>query len=352
MAVFEAISGWFERVDPGTHRRVKGLRLVTAFGLAAMMGTLHAVASGVANGGTLSFLAGGFALWASVSEARIQRRDSTRDLLLLCLAAGIGAVVMLSFAAELTGPGRPGSEIILASGAFCVGYLKRFGVLGAGIGSQIFIGQLLAYGAGLTHADFGTVVVAVAIAAVAAVVPRLLSGPAEHPAAAQEAPAIARGPLRSPAELVMGCQAAVATLVIVALDDRFGLEEASWAITACTYVIASTTSGTLDRVRRRIFGTLIGVPLGIACLPLAIDAPLLVWSAAAIAMIIYAMALPNRYDVACGAYAFTLVVTLAAAGEHSTWLFAARIWETVVGGGLGLAAALILLPLHAPKSPG
>nr|WP_286198826.1 FUSC family protein [Mesorhizobium sp. BR1-1-16] len=150
----------------------------------------------------------------------------------------------------------------------------------------------------------------------------------------------------------MGCQAAVATLVIVALDDRIGLEEASWAITACTYVIASTTTGTIDRVRRRIIGTLIGVPLGIACLPLAIDAPLLVWSAAAIAMIIYAMALPERYDVACGAYAFTLVVTLAAGGEHSTWLFAARIWETALGGGFGLAVALILLPLHARKAPG
>ncbi|HWJ74413.1 MAG TPA: FUSC family protein [Kaistia sp.] len=351
--MFEAISGWFERVDPGTHRRVKGLRLVTAFGLAAMMGTLHDVASGVAaQGSTLSILAGGFALWASVSEARIKRRDSTRDLVLLCLAAGVGAVVMLSFAAELNAPGRPGAEIILASGAFCVGYLKRFGVLGAGIGSQIFIGQLLAFGVGLTPADFGTVAVAVTIAAIAAVVPRLLSGPAEHPATLQGAPAVATGPLRSPAELVMGCQAAVATLVIVALDDRIGLEEASWAITACTYVIASTTTGTIDRVRRRIIGTLIGVPLGIACLPLAIDAPLLVWSAAAIAMIIYAMALPERYDVACGAYAFTLVVTLAAGGEHSTWLFAARIWETALGGGFGLAVALILLPLHARKAPG
>ena len=49
----------------------------------------------------------------------------------------------------LTGLGRPGPELTLASGAFLVGYLKRFGVLGAGIGSQIYIGQLLAYGARL-----------------------------------------------------------------------------------------------------------------------------------------------------------------------------------------------------------
>jgi hypothetical protein len=28
-------------------------------------------------------------------------------------------------------------------------------------------------------------------------------------------------------------------------------------------------------------------------------------------MVIYAMALPDRYGIACGAYAFTLIVTLA-----------------------------------------
>jgi hypothetical protein len=32
-------------------------------------------------------------------------------------------------------------------GAFLVGYVRPFGVLGIGVGSQIYIGQLLAYGA-------------------------------------------------------------------------------------------------------------------------------------------------------------------------------------------------------------
>jgi hypothetical protein len=40
------------------------------------------------------------------------------------------------------------------------------------------------------------------------------------------------------------------------------------------------------------------------------------------------MALPDRYDVACGAYAFTLVVTLAASGEASILILASRAWET------------------------
>ena len=79
----------------------------------------------------------------------------------------------------------------------------------------------------------------------------------------------------------MGLQAALGGLVIVVLNDAIGLDQSAWAITACTYVVAGSTAGTIDRVRRRIIGTVIGVPLGIACLPLALQAPLLVWMAAA-----------------------------------------------------------------------
>src|SRR5208337_712229 len=81
-----------------------------------------------------------------------------------------------------------------------------------------------------------------------------------------------------------------------------------------SYAISGSTSGTIDRVKRRILGTAIGVPLGLVCLPLATSAPVVVWAAAALAMVIYAMALPERYDVARGAYAFTLIVTLAVSG--------------------------------------
>jgi uncharacterized membrane protein YccC len=176
----------------------------------------------------------------------------------------------------------------------------------------------------------------------------VLSGPAEHPALATPStplPASAATP-----ELRMGLQAALGALVIVVLNDAIGLEQSAWAITACTYVVAGSTAGTIDRVRRRIIGTAIGVPLGIACLPLALHAPLLVWMAAALAMVIYAMALPERYDIACAAYAFTLMVTLAVTGEHSMPVLAARAWETLLGAGLGATAALVVLPLR-PRQP-
>jgi hypothetical protein len=343
LAITQAI-GWLESIDPGSHRRIKGLRLVTAYGIAAMLGMLPVISHGLAHGSLLSFLAAGFALWASVSEGRSTRPESSRDLAVLVAASALGAAMMIAFGALLTGARRPGPELTLASGAFLVGYLKRSGVLGAGIGSQIYIGQLLAYGARLAPIDLKMVGVAGLIAALAAIVPRLLSGPAEHPAAPLTDPHDSETP-----SLLMGVQAAVAAVVIVALNDIFGLAESAWAITACTYVIASSRSGTMERVRRRILGTAIGVPLGLACLPLAIHAPIAVWMAAALAMIIYAMALPERYDIACAAYAFTLIVTMAATGEHSLKLLASRSWETVIGGALGLGAAMLIVPSRSSQ---
>ena len=343
-----SLAEWLDRIDPGTHRRIKGLRLVTAYGIAAMLGTMPEIDHGLAGGASLSVLAGGFALWASVSEGRSTRAESSRDLLLLCAAAALGAAVFILLSPLLTKIGHAGPESTLATGAFLVGYLKRFGILGTGIGSQIFIGQLLAYGAGLTDTDLRMVGVAAAIAALASIVPRVLSGPAERPPLPAASASIGgRGGL-SP-ELVAGLQAAVSTLAIVALNDMIGLAESAWAIAACAYVVTSSPTGTIERVRRRIMGTAVGVPLGLLCLPIAVDAPLLIWAAAALAMVIYSMTLPDRYDIACGAYAFTLVVTLAVTGEHSIWLLAARAWETLLGGALGLAAAMLLAPLQTTR---
>jgi hypothetical protein len=121
----------------------------------------------------------------------------------------------------------------LVTGAFFVGYLKRFGVLGAGLGSQVYIGQLLAYGVRSTPDDLAMVAVAGLIAAVAVIVPRLLSGPAEHPALVAPASTDQGTDRARPSpELRMGMQAASAALVIVILNDLVGLKESAWAITA------------------------------------------------------------------------------------------------------------------------
>jgi hypothetical protein len=342
--IAKTVSGWLDRLDPGTHRRIKGLRLVTAFGIAWMASTMPGIALLASRSIYLGAIAAGFALWASVSEARGTRAESSRDLLLLVLAAMTGATTTIGLTAMLPTTIQAASELALVVGAFCVGYLRRFGVLGAGLGSQIFIGQLLAYSYGLTASDLGMVGVAGAIAVIAAIVPRVLSGPAELPViapqnAGDQAATVA-------AELRMGLQAAAAALAIVTLNLGIGLEHSAWAVTASTYTISGSLEGTTRRVVQRIIGTSIGVPLALACLPIATDAPLIIWTAAGLAMIVYAMALPERYDVACGAYAFALVVTLAATGGYTMGMLLSRAWETVLGGTFGFLAAHVLWPIR------
>lgn len=329
---------WLERIDPGTHRRIKGLRLVTAYALAAMLGAMPEVAQGVSSRATLSVLASGFALWASVSEAQATRAASCRDLVLLTGAATAGAASYVLLAPMFGPVTSAWPELLLAVGAFLVGALRRFGVTGAGVGSQIFIGQLLAFGLTLTAADLPAIGIAGLVAAVASIVPRMLSGPAEQPAPSP--PLVSAG-----TAIVMGSQAAAAAVAIVSLNAAIGLTESAWAITASTYVVASSAAGTIDRVRQRIIGTAIGVPIGLAFLPLTADAPVLAWAAAAIATVIYAMALPERYDVACGAFVFILIDTLALAGEHSIRLLSSRAWETVLGGVAGLMACGVVILL-------
>ncbi len=85
--------------------------------------------------------------------------------------------------------------------------------------------------------------------------------------------------------------------------------ESAWAVTACTYVIAGSASGTTRRVMHRIIGTAIGVPRDLAFLLLVSTMPVLAWATAALRMVTYAMGPQERYDIACRAYVFTLIVT-------------------------------------------
>ncbi len=334
-------SAWLERIDPGVNRRVKGLRLVTAYGIAALLGTLGDIQHGLPSGASLSSLAGGFALWGSIYEAQTTRAKSARDLALYSLAVVCGAFFYVLLTPLLSGPHRPGPELAMVPGAFLVGYLRRYGILGTGIGSQLFMGELLSSFAKLQPEDLGMVAVAGIIAAIASVVPRLLSGPAEHPIPMPDVPP---SPGWTSVEMTMGLQAAVAAAVITALSAVFNLVESVWAITACTYVIANSTEMTLRRIRHRVVGTALGVPLGIALITIAPHAAIFIWVLAAFAIVIYAMALPERYDIACGAYAFTLIITLAVSGDNSIFFLASRLWETLIGGVLGLTIALYVVP--------
>jgi hypothetical protein len=336
-----AIAAWIDKVDPGAERRLKGLRLVAAYALAVTLGSLWDVVNRTSGGIHMAQLAGGFALWASVSEARSERFAASRELVILCAAAMLGAVSYSLLSPLLRQHEWVSVESVLVTGAFLVAYLKYFGTLGAGIGSQLYIGQLLAFGFDAGPSDLGSIGAAGIIAMVSSVLPRWLVHRTQRAQVTEAAANISASPDRETA-LLNGIQTAVAATVVVALNNVFVLTESAWAITACVYVITATPQGTLQRARHRIVGTLVGVPIGLACMPLAAYAPVVTWGLAGVAIIVYTIALPSRYDIACGAFAFTLIVTLEMSGQHSTAVLFSRVWETMLGATLGVAMALLI----------
>jgi hypothetical protein len=316
----------------------KGLRLVAAYCMGLWLGDILGKAFDIDRSMPLGHLIGNFALWASVSESQSKRTRVVVDLIALCTAASLGAMCLAVSAPELSQLGRWGPELVLVVGAFLTGSLKRFGALGAGVGSQFYIGALLAFGYEMAGTSMLAICLAAPAAFAAAILPRLFIDPGHAMRRA--------GAESNRGALVMGLQAALAALVVVALDGTLHLVEPEWAITACTYVIVGTAAGTALRARQRIVGTCIGVLLALACLPLAEHWPPVAWMAAAVAMVIYATALAEHYDIACGAFAFTLIVTLAAGGEHSLVLLTSRAWETMLGAVLGLLFAKFFFPLE------
>jgi uncharacterized membrane protein YgaE (UPF0421/DUF939 family) len=66
--------------------------------------------------------------------------------------------------------------------------------------------------------------------------------------------------------------------VVVILNNLFVLTESAWAITACVFVINATLGETVRRARHRVCGTLIGVPLGLLCMPIAAHDPVVTWN--------------------------------------------------------------------------
>jgi MFS family permease len=95
----KALGDYAGSARSGDARRIKGLRLVTAFGLAALLAAVPGIAYGREM--LLGTLAAGFALWASVSEAWVIA-DIMRDTGRYNLAQGAIATVQ-GIGASLSG---------------------------------------------------------------------------------------------------------------------------------------------------------------------------------------------------------------------------------------------------------
>lgn len=67
----------------------------------------------------------------------------------------------------------------------------------------------------------------------------------------------------------------------------------------------------------------------------------------AFSLIVYTMALHDRYDIACGSFALVLIATLAMSGDHSIAILISRAWETVLGAALAMTSAIFVFPLRS-----
>jgi hypothetical protein len=141
-------------------------------------------------------------------------------------------------------------------------------------------------------------------------------------------------------------QAGLSVLAIIVLNTVVGMHHLLWALLASTFVISSSVADTWSRGIRRIVGTAVGVALGLGVALLLAQIAPVIWALAAIAMIIYSMWLPSRYDVACGAYAFALIVTLAEAGNSSWAAASERGVDTVIGAAIGMLFSALVLPVR------
>ncbi|SFM93083.1 FUSC family protein [Variovorax sp. OV329] len=329
----------------------KGARIVASYGMAAVLALALArlLGLGPQERELTLMLAANMALWACVSEAGRSRLHGACLLVLLCVAFVLGAGSFAWLSGLLTHAGVVAPEFALLIGAAAVGGLRRFGSAGAGVGSQFYIGQMLAWSLGLRADHLALLLVAGLASVGAALLARgLLTEfiPPQAPAA-PEPP----GPDTLTA-IEMGLQSGCGALLVLALDALVGLKEPAWAVTACVYVIAGSPAQTLARGRQRMVGTVVGVALGLAALPLVYRAPWLAWVGSAAAMMLYTTALAARYDLACGAFAFTLMVTLAAQGEHSLAVLAARAWETLLGAAIAMILARVLRVLRVRRAAG
>lgn len=327
---------WLSRIDPDARRRIRGIRLVATSLLALLLAKSVAPVVATSMATPLVLLASVFALWAGAQETGRPCRASIRELVGLCVAATVGAACASALGGEWT----------LVFGAMLAGGLRGRGALAAAMGSQFFIGQMLACALALTPAAMPLILLAGGLATLAAAATRFVTG--DHEPAAAPAKRAARTDAESSA-WEMAWQAALPAGALIVLDHVHGLVQPEWAIAAAVYVVASTRSETWSRCRRRVGGTAVGVCLALLLL-CACHVSMLLWAAAAIALVVYAVAVPARYDVACGACSFALVCLLGATGQHSLALMVARIWETGLGGALGLLAVISVRRRRRPRA--
>lgn len=150
----------------------------------------------------------------------------------------------------------------------------------------------------------------------------------------------------SPAAKV-AIQGMVATTITTALDFVFDLNHAYWATMTVMFVLGNSLGETYVRARYRSVGTLIGVMVGFALIA-GLESN--VWLLAGICLVGQMIGLVtnrDRYDVASAATGLSVLIALHLVTGLGTDGMVARIYETIIGAAVALAASWLILPVFA-----
>ncbi|MBN9669658.1 FUSC family protein [Roseibium aggregatum] len=142
----------------------------------------------------------------------------------------------------------------------------------------------------------------------------------------------------------LSLQAGVAAAIGFALGFAFDLNHAYWVTLTVIIVLSNSLGATLLRTAQRIGGTAGGVVLAMLVDPALADFP-------AVRLVLVVIAIPavivfidRNYAIASGIISFLVVMglqTLEGLPIGELW---SRLYDTMIGAGVGLAAAWLLFP--------
>jgi hypothetical protein len=146
--------------------------------------------------------------------------------------------------------------------------------------------------------------------------------------------------------LQAGVAAAVGTAIGVALD----LSHAYWVTLTVIIVMANSLGTTLHKTVQRTVGTAVGVLVAMAVDPLLSAFPdiRLMLVVAAIPVVIVFM--DRNYTIASGVISFLVVMGLQTLEDLPLVQLWARLYDTLIGAGIGLGVAWLLLPKRSGES--
>lgn len=139
-------------------------------------------------------------------------------------------------------------------------------------------------------------------------------------------------------------RAGIAVCIAIACVAFFHLEFGFWLILTTIVVLQPTFGATLQRSKSRAIGTLLGVAIGalLAAIIKQSLIPTIIILAALILMCVIAIKISQSVAIF---FATTIVMLLLAYQQPNNWEFVTlRVYDTIIGAGIGILASILLWP--------